>query len=292
MFGATSSPSCSYFALRKTADDKSSDFDDIVTDAVKRNFYVDDCLKSVGSDEKAISLASDLRELLAKGGFRLTKWVSNSTRIVASMPESERARSVKDLCFEEPSIERALGVLWNIGCDEFGFKIKVNDKPPTRRGILSIVSSVYDPLGFVSLFVLPAKILMQELCRRNLGWDDPIHVDHLIRWKIWQEELPKLEQFSIPRCFKPPGFGEVISSQLHHFSDASRRGYGAVSYLRLANQNQDIHSSFVNSKPRPAPLKETTIFRLELSTAVVATRLDLDTMICKEIDTPIDTSDG
>ena len=157
-------------------------------------------------------MASDLRELLARGGFRLTKWVSNSTLVVASMPESERARSVKDLCFEELFIERALGVYWNIGCDEFRFKIKVNDKPPTRRGILSIVSSVYDPLGFVSPFVLPAKILVQELCRRNLGWDDPIHVDRLTRWKIWQEELEKLEQFSIPRCFKPPDFGEVLEN--------------------------------------------------------------------------------
>ena len=162
--------------------------------------------------DKAIALASDLRELLARGEFRLTKWVSNSTRVVASMPESERARSVKDLCFEEPFIERALVVYWNIGCDEFRFKIKVNDKPPTRRGILSIVSSVYDPLAFVSPFVLPAKILVQELCRRNLGWDDPIHVDRLTRWKIWQEELQKLEQFSIFKCFKPPDFGEVLEN--------------------------------------------------------------------------------
>lgn len=204
------------------------------------------------------------------------------------MPESERAGSVKDLCFDEPSIERALGVLWNIGRDEFGFKIKVKDKPPTRRGILSIVSSVYDPLGFVSPFVLPAKILMQELCRKNLGWDDPIHVDHLTRWKSWQEELSKLEQLRVPRCVKPLGFGKVISSQLHHFADASQRGYGAVSYLRLTNQNCDTHCSFLNSKSRLAPLKETTIPRLELFAAVVATRLD--TMIGKEIDNPIDAS--
>ena len=107
---------------------------------------------------------ADLRELLAKGEFRLTKWVSNSAKVIASLPESERAGSVKDLCFDKPSIERALGVLWDIIYDEFGFRIKVKDDPPTRRGILSIVCSVYDPLGFASPFVLPVKILMQDLC--------------------------------------------------------------------------------------------------------------------------------
>jgi hypothetical protein len=288
LFGATSSPSCANFALLKTADDNSEQFDEEVTQTVRRNFYVDDCLKSVEDDSQAIALASDLRELLAKGGFRLTKWVSNSSRVVASLPESERAASVKDICFDKPSIERALGVLWDIGRDEFGFRIKVKDNPPTRRGILSIVSSVYDPLGFVCPFVLSAKIIMQDLCRKNLRWDDPIQHEHLLRWTNWQEDVTKMEQLRISRCFKPLEFGEVASSQLHHFSDASQRGYGAVSYLRLTNQNAQIHCSFVMGKARLAPLKETTIPRLELSAAVVATRLDK--MIRAEIDVPIDAS--
>lgn len=288
LFGATSSPSCANFALRKTADDNLEGFDEEVTDTVKRNFYVDDCLKSVGDSDKAIVLASDLRRLLAKGGFRLTKWVSNSSKVVASVPESERATSVKYLCFDEPSMERALGVLWNISSDEFGFKINVKDKPATRRGILSIVSSVYDPLGFASPFVLPAKILMQELCRKNLSWDDPIPADNFNCWKNWHEGLLKIQELRVPRCFKPAEFGEVTSSQLHHFSDASQRGYGAVSYLRLMNKNNDIHCSFVNSKSRLAPLKGTTIPRLELSAAVVATKLDV--MIRKEIEIQIDLS--
>ena len=38
LFGATSSPCCANFALRKTADDNKEDFDKIITDTVKRNF--------------------------------------------------------------------------------------------------------------------------------------------------------------------------------------------------------------------------------------------------------------
>ena len=189
LFGATSSPSCANFALRKTADDNIEHFCQDITDTVKRNFYVDDLLKSVGDDEEAIGLASDLCKLLEKGGFRLTKWICNKPKVVASLPESERASSVKDLCFDNRSIERALGVLWNLIRDQFVFRIKIKGNPPTRRGILSFVSSVYDPLGFVSPFVLIAKMLMQELCRKKLGWDDPIPSEYLVRWKNWVEEV-------------------------------------------------------------------------------------------------------
>ena len=76
--------------------------------------------------------------------------------------------------------QRALGVKWNPASDTFGFKVKVKEKPPTRRGILSLVSSVYDPLGFASPFVLPAKvILLQDLCCRGLKWDEVVPDEHL-----------------------------------------------------------------------------------------------------------------
>lgn len=127
----------------------------------------------------------ELRRLLAKGGFCLTKWISNSREVIDTIPESERAGSVKQLTFDELPIERALGVQWNVQDDKFGFKITITNKPPTRRGILSIVSSVYDPLGFAAPFVLPAKAILQDLCRKKLGWDDPIPEADLERWQSW-----------------------------------------------------------------------------------------------------------
>jgi hypothetical protein len=128
---------------------------------------------------KLLHLAADLRYILQRGGFRLTKWVSNSPKVVGSIPEPERAGSVKDVCPGQPTLERALGVQWNVGLDQFGFKIKMKGKLSTRRGVLSLVSSVYDPLGFAALFVLVAKMLMQELCRKNLSWNDPIQGEYL-----------------------------------------------------------------------------------------------------------------
>ena len=136
---------------------------------------------------------------------------------------------MKDLLFDQFPIERALGIRWDLGSDTFGFKISVKERPATRRGILSFVISVYYPLGFAAPFILPAKVLLQDLCRKNLGWDDPISDEDLTRWRNWLEELPRLEELRVDRCFKLINFGEVASSQPHHFADASQYAYGAAS---------------------------------------------------------------
>ena len=75
LFGGVSSPSCANYALQKTADDNAEHFDEDTIQTVRRNFYVDDCLKSVEDNQQASRLVNQLCQLLAKGGFRLTKWI-------------------------------------------------------------------------------------------------------------------------------------------------------------------------------------------------------------------------
>jgi len=136
------------------------------------NFYVDDCLKSVKSRDEAIDLVNELRKLLRRGGFNLTKWICNSRAVLDKIPQTDRAKEVKDLDLSHDvtvPVERAVGVHWNVERDEFVFKIQVKNKPLTRRRLLSIVSSIYDPLGFTAPFVLAAKIVLQDLCRRKIN---------------------------------------------------------------------------------------------------------------------------
>ena len=131
-------------------------------------------------------------------------------------------------------------------------------------------------------------MLVQDLCKRKFDWDDPIPQEDLTRWQAWMSELPKLEHFRVERCFKPRGFGEVESCQLHLFSDASEAAYGAATYLRMVSSSGDVHCSFVMGKARLSPLKPVTIPRMELSTAVLSTRSDR--MIQEEIEYRIDNS--
>ncbi|XP_068675732.1 uncharacterized protein [Montipora foliosa] len=190
LFCGASSPSCANFALKKTAEENKTDFDVQTVETVMRNFYVDDCLKSVPTDQEAINLADQLRKLLARGGFNLTKWLSNSKKVLQTLPESERAAQVKSLDFDKLPIEKALGVQWDVSSDHFGFTIVIKDRPATRRGLLSIISSIYDQLGFVAPFILNAKLILQDLSRKKFSWDDPIPEDYLRRWQAWLQELP------------------------------------------------------------------------------------------------------
>ncbi|XP_053402855.1 uncharacterized protein LOC128558076 [Mercenaria mercenaria] len=259
-----------------------------VINTVKRNFYVDDCLKSVSSDEKAIELAADLQSLLRRGGFRLTKWLSNKRDVVESIPESERAPSIMNLSKSDSlPVDRALGVQWNVEKDELKFKVKVSEKPITRRGILSIVSSIFDPLGLVAPVTLRAKAIVQNLCRQKLSWDDPIPEKDTYEWKQWLDTLPYLESVSVRRCFKPQDFGTLKNVQLHVFCDSSQLGYGACVYLRLKDEKNLISCSLVAGKSRLAPIKQTSIPRLELSGAVVASRLY--TLVADELEIDIDS---
>ena len=288
LFGGVSSPSCANFAFKKAVEDNPSSFRPETVRTVKCNFYVEDCLKSVATDESAICFARELRELLSKGGFRLTKWLSHSHKVVESILGAERATAVKNLDFDHPIIERALGVRWQVSSDTFSFNINIKDRPANRRGLLSVISSVYDQLGFVAPFILTAKVILQDLCKKKLNWDDRIPDEDLRRWQTWLCELPKLEHFHIKRCFKPRDFGEVTSCQLHFFSDALQQAYGAVAYLRLVNNRSDVHCSFVMRRFRLSPLKPVTIPRLELSAATLSTTLDW--LIRDEIEYSIETS--
>ena len=64
-----------------------------------------------------------------------------------------------------------LGVLWNIEEDAFGSRAALKSKPITRRDVLSVVSSVYGPLGFGAPFLLKGKQILQKLCEQGLKWD-------------------------------------------------------------------------------------------------------------------------
>ena len=145
--------------------------------------------------------------------------------------------------------------------------------PITRRQMLSYVSSLYDPLGLISPVVLQGKVLFQDATALKLGWDDnvPLHLEN--KWWEWLDSLPELNELSFNRCVVPDSFENGVF-ELHHFSDASERSYGACSYLRVITPQGKSHVSLLASKGRLAPLKTLSVPRLELSAALTAAKLD------------------
>lgn len=275
LFGAISSPSCANFALRRTAMDNELQFGTAAANTLRKNFYVDDMLKSVESVESAIQLVLAVRQMCSAGGFRLTKFLSNSREVLETIPLTERAKNIVNIDLSQCPlpVERTLGVLWCIENDTFGFRIFLKDKPLTRRGVLSTISSVYDPLGLAGPFLLKGKKLLQTLCQCNSDWDDPLDDEHRVAWEHWRSCLPLLEQIQVPRCFVPTNFGQPVDVQIHHFSDASLYGYGQCSYLRLVNDADEVHCTLIVGKSRVSPLKQITVPRLELTAATVSAKV-------------------
>ena len=122
-------------------------------------------LKFVESKEVAIKLVKNFIGMCLKGGFKLTKFISNSREVFTTIPEERHHQKIKDqdLNIGDLPVERSLGVHWNIENDYLGFKINFKDKPLTRRGMLSTISSVYDPLGIAAPFVLERLKILQKL---------------------------------------------------------------------------------------------------------------------------------
>ena len=284
LFGATSSPGCANFALKSTADKYEDVCGTEAAEFVRKDFYVDDGLKSVPSVEQAKELIRSTTSLCSKGGFRLHKFTSNSQEVIESVSPEDRAKDAKDHrpVTNDPSLERALGVHWCIEFDTLKFRIEMRDKPLSRRGILSTVSSVFDPLGLASPFIQVGKKILQELCRNGVGWDDEVPDGIRSRWEKWRLELPFLENCNIARCHKPQEFDEVKDVMLLHFCDASHSGYGQCSYIRLVDAKGRIHCSLVMGKSRVTPLKPITIPRLELTAAVVSSKVSR--MLRKELE--------
>ena len=94
--------------------------------------------------------------------------------------------------------------------------------------------------------------------------------EHLIlEWERRQRDISLLAKIKVPRCYKPDDFCQIKLAELHNFSDASGKGYGQCSCLRLTDDSGRIHCSLAMLKSRVTPLEQIIVPRLELTPALV-----------------------
>ena len=284
VFGARDSPACANYALKRIARDNQEEFPAETYETVVKNFYVDDLLKSVHSVDAATKLAKDLIAMLKGSGFKLTKFLSNCEEVLKALPQSYVAASaILDLDVEQ--LERALGIMWDTINDVFTFVSKVKANEPTKLGILSTSSSLFDPLGFLAPFLLVARLLIQDLWRLGYDWDRVIDGKLLEIWEKWLEGVKLVPEIKLSRRYLTSD-ETVQSIQLHVFCDASEKAYGCVAYLRFTLKSGTHTCAFVMAKSRLAPLKTITLPRLELNAARIGARLSR--LIVHEVDLPIE----
>ena len=129
--------------------------------------------------------------------------------------------------------------------------------------MLSIISSIYDPLGFASPFLVEGKRILQSLCNQNLPWDMEVNDDLKKEWNKFITRLKHVHELYVRRCIRPNDFWKISDVSIHHFSDASEQGYGPCSYIRMVDKERRIHCSLLLGKSRVVPKKFVWISRLD-----------------------------
>ena len=195
------------------------------------------------------------------------------------MPFNDRSKKAQERAFDTLTEDRALGVCWHVQEDQMSFQVQRMEQPLTKRGVLSMLSSVYEPLGLASPFVLGARRIVESLCRMKIGWDDPIPEMEKDQWDQWVSGLRDMDKICVPRCLQP---FPTTHKELHHFADASEVAYGVASYLRVVTTDGRVNCTLVMAKSRLAPIKRLTVPRLELQAATLAARQN--TLLRKELD--------
>ncbi|XP_053690937.1 uncharacterized protein LOC128739468 [Sabethes cyaneus] len=279
-FGACCSPSSAQYVKNINAERFKNVYPEAY-EAITKLHYVDDMLISVVSEEDAVRIANDVKYVHAQGGFEMRNWISNSRRVTLALQEVNTEEKSLDIS-AELSTEKVLGMWWNTTSDTFTYKVGWNrydeallkgKRRPTKREVLRVLMTIFDPLGFLAHFLAYLKILLQDIWRSAISWDEEIGDAAFADWVTWLQVLPNVEKVQIARCYNTRySFGETDEVQLHTFVDASKNGMAAVCFLRFV-KNGIHHCSLVTSKTRVAPLKLTSIPRLELQAAVIGTRL-------------------
>ncbi|XP_018403026.1 PREDICTED: uncharacterized protein LOC108779952 [Cyphomyrmex costatus] len=223
---------------------------------LQKSFYVDNCVTSVDSKEELFLFIEEAKRVMAKGKFDLRGWE------YSGQEEAEVSTSV-------------LGLNWNKEDDTLGLIPSLlelqTDVKITKRIILSTAQRTFDPIGISSPIFLKPKLLLQELWSYKMDWNTEVPDNIKNDFIEWQQQLSWLKELRIPRwAFQRNE--ETRNLSFHIFVDASQNAYAAAVFARTEGI-ENVYVQLLVARSRVAPIKKTTIPRLELLAATIGVRL-------------------
>ncbi|XP_040077657.1 uncharacterized protein LOC120849489 [Ixodes scapularis] len=173
---------------------------------------------------------------------------------------------------------KVLGMHWNTEEDTLKLSLTstlnfLKTKLSTKRYVLQAANRIYDIMGLLSPFTIRVKIMFQKLWELKIGWDNSLPENIQQEWNTWCNEIPQLQVISISRFLFEELRDTTLFYELHVFTDASPKAYGAVVYLRTSDSENTVEIHLLLAKARVAPLKKLTLPRLELMGALIGSRL-------------------
>ena len=253
LFGARSSPFLLNATIRKHLSLLDNDEYNL-----KECLYVDNLLYTSQDEENLVQFFHNSCKIFAKAHLYLKEWISNSIELQTLVSHYGVEGRIKEL-------NKVLGLGWKI--KEDSLRLVGPLSPPkhiTKREILRCISRVFDPLGYMLPVTIKSRILLQEIWRIKVDWDDNLSTEFVKLWEDLFKDLGECYEISIPRqlTFCPNNIS------LHLFSDASNKAYGCVAYIV-----SEGNSNLLAAKARVAPLKNLSVPKLELTAALLSAKL-------------------
>ena len=246
-----------------------------------RDIYMDDLISGAQRFDEVFELYSKSKELMRRGGFRLLKWAINSQELRAKIKESEINVFKEPESVDVDGEQKMVGVSWHVSEDWIESSMDpvseraVDCKKFTKRFVMKVVASLFDPLGIHSPVMIILKLLLQEVHQLKIDWDVEIPGEIRLKWDNILKNIQKVPVIRVPRFYLQGGgdLNDVKTAQLHGFCDASGKAYGCVVYLRVEFVGGNVINRFVASKTRVNPIKLKNIPRLELLSCLLLSNL-------------------
>ncbi|GFU56214.1 integrase catalytic domain-containing protein [Trichonephila clavipes] len=258
-FGVTSSPfllitAINYHLLKESVKER---YSEEFLKKLQDSFYVDNCVTSVQNNAELRIFVESATNVMKEGMFDLRGWESSA------IPSESTTSLVLGLILDKNSD--------TLEIDSESLKFDEKEKI-TKRKILSLVSRVFDPIGFLVPVMIQPKILLQATWKTKEAWDDEVNDEIRKKFLKWgkREQLKYFKNIKIPRWL---GVMEESNLSIHTFVDASKTAYAACIFLRSESNTGSVTVQLLQARSRITPMKTITIPRLELMAATIGARL-------------------
>lgn len=249
----------------------------VASQILSSDFYMDDMISGADTIEQGRLLCAEVTDLLQSAGFKLRKWASNSRQLLDTLPP-ELCEMGEELLLDPNKSIKALGLKWTPGQDQLGFDVPhwTVEERICKRSVVSDAARLFDPLGLIGPVIVVAKCFLQELWEKKVDWDEPLDTEMSQRWLNLKQEMAYVSELTVPRRVVGEK-AEIV--ELHGFSDASQKAYGACIYVRSMMADGNIKVELLCAKSKVAPIdnskkqKRVTLPRLELSAALLLCHL-------------------
>jgi hypothetical protein len=213
-YGTSSAPSLATRCLKKLAEDNEQHHPR-ATHVLKNDFYVDDLLSGTSTIEEAIDVQKELSSLLKTAGLTLRKWASNHSAFLDTIPR-ELQETQTTLSLDNEDGVTTLGLLWNPKTDNLQVRSSLTQKQPTnsestKRKVLAITASIFDPLRLLSPVVIAYKIFLQKLWQDKLQWNDLLPAHFQEEWNQLLQTIPTLSHFKVNKGYLFQGYQHSTS---------------------------------------------------------------------------------